>query len=51
MHCTVAALFSVVPVDGERQDQIAGAQHRPDHYGHLVDVVWVFLYPAFYLAR
>lgn len=54
LHVTIglAALASLVwPLGKARYDRTAGVAHNVALYWHLVDVVWIFLYPTLYLAR
>ena len=54
LHVTIGllALSALVwPLGKARRDRTAGIAHNVALYWHLVDIVWIFLYPTLYLAR
>ena len=54
LHVTIGlvALSALVwPMGRARRDPTAGVAHNVALYWHLVDIVWIFLYPTLYLAR
>jgi cytochrome c oxidase subunit 3 len=54
VHVTIGLVLLgslVWPLGAARRDRTAGLAGNVALYWHLVDVVWIFLYPTLYLAR
>jgi cytochrome c oxidase subunit 3 len=54
LHMTAGLILLtslIWPLARARSDPTAGVVHNVALYWHLVDIVWVFLYPTLYLAR